>query len=118
MVGSHLEVSSRRVRDWFWVRMPKSKTVKTLLEKPFPFGLRVSQVETNAGECGPLSWELGHHFNYDNLCCEVSGVELANNLTFQPSALHVTLEQGQASTGYLKAPTGAWQPKSKYLVSH
>jgi len=118
MVGGHLEVGSRRVRDWFWMRMPKPKTVKSLLEKPFPFGLRGSQVETNAGERGPLCWELGYHFNYYNLCCEVSGVELANNLTFQPSALHVALEHGQAIIGYLKAPSGAWQPESKSLVSH
>lgn len=74
--------------------MPKPKTVKTLLEKPFPFGLRGLQVETNTGERGPLSRELSHHFDYDYLCCEVSGEKLANNLTFQPSALHMTLEHG------------------------
>lgn len=118
MVGGHLEVGSRRVRDWFWMRMPKPKTVKTLLEKPFPFGLRGSQVETNACERGPLRWELGHHFDYDNLCCKVSGVELANNLTFQPSALRVALKHGQAIPGYLKAPSSTWQTVAKALVSH
>lgn len=118
MVGRHLEVGSRRVRDWFWVRMPKPKAVKTLLEKPLPFGLRGSQVETNACDRGPLRWELSHHFYYDNLCCKVTGVELANNLTFQPSALHVALKHGQTIQGYLKAPSSPRQPESKSLVSH
>lgn len=118
MVGGHLKVGSRRMRDWFWVRMPKPKTVKTLLEKPFPFGLRGSQVETNACEHGPLRWELGHHFDYYNLCCKVTGVELANNLMFQPSALHVAFKHGQTAQGYLKAPSSPGQPVSKSLVSH
>jgi hypothetical protein len=98
--------------------MPKPKTMKTLLKKPFPFGLRGSQVETNSGERGPLCWELGDHFNYDNLCSEVSSIELANNLAFKPSALNVALEHGQAISWYFKAPSGAWQPESKSLVSH
>jgi hypothetical protein len=105
------------VRDWFWVRMPKPKTVKSLVKKAFPFGLRVSQVETNASERRPLRWEHGHHLDYDNLRCEVSGVELANNLTLQPSALHVALEESQAIRGYLEAPSSAWQPESKSSVS-
>ena len=105
------------MRDWFWVRMPKPKTVKSLVKKAFPFGLRVSQVETNASERRPLRWEHGHHLDYDNLRCEVSGVELANNLTLQPSALHVALEESQAIRGYLEAPSSAWQPESKSSVS-